>query len=170
MNETETVIVKGSARKTVTFEGRKYTLINDVEYYVDYYEHDGWTDTSVSSPFAYAENLETGEEVELDWEFSDLKDIPDKFEDWPEPVVEIPGDLHTASEYYKINYHYYGLNYYELFERAVREDATQEDIDRLGGWFDKYGDMYWRGDYYWLDGIKVYPIPDCDNPTHYKIV
>lgn len=54
-------------------------------------------------------------------------------------------------------------NYEELYAAAVAPDATMDDIDALGEWFSRYGDSYWRGEYYELDhGYRLYPVYEGD--------
>lgn len=50
-------------------------------------------------------------------------------------------------------------DYEELKIKALAADATQEDINALGEWFDQYGFDYWNGEYFRLeDGHRIYPI------------
>lgn len=56
-------------------------------------------------------------------------------------------------------------NYVELRERATAADATQNDIDSLGKWFELYGNDDWNGEYYDADGIRLYPIIEWDDET-----
>lgn len=39
-------------------------------------------------------------------------------------------------------------SYNELLTAATAPDATQADIDALGGWFSRYGEQYWNGECY----------------------
>lgn len=65
-----------------------------------------------------------------------------------------------------INYY----NYKELREKALSADATQEDINSLGEWFEQYGDEYWNGEYYNADdGVRVYPIVKEVDEDEYEI-
>ena len=48
-------------------------------------------------------------------------------------------------------------DYKELRERAVNGGA--DDVNALGEWFEKYGEMYWNGEYYDADdGYRLFPI------------
>ena len=38
--------------------------------------------------------------------------------------------------------------YQELEHEALSAGATQEDINRLGKWFELYGESYWNGEFY----------------------
>lgn len=50
-------------------------------------------------------------------------------------------------------------DYKELKERALSPSATQEDINALGEWFERYGDRYWNGEVYDIEnGISIRPI------------
>jgi hypothetical protein len=55
-------------------------------------------------------------------------------------------------------------SYEELAAAAMSVEATQEDIDALGEWFESYGRVYWNGEYYDIDGSHslrpVYSEPD----------
>ena len=41
--------------------------------------------------------------------------------------------------------------YADLERAALSPAATQEDIDRLGEWFERFGEMYWTGEFYRVD-------------------
>lgn len=41
--------------------------------------------------------------------------------------------------------------YEELKAAALKPDATQEDIDALGEWFESYGTGYWNGSCWTVD-------------------
>lgn len=59
--------------------------------------------------------------------------------------------------------------YQELEKAALSADATQEDINRLGKWFELYGETYWNGEYYHVtDDIRIVPIDieDEDGDFH----
>lgn len=43
--------------------------------------------------------------------------------------------------------------YKELEQAALSADATQEDINRLGEWFERFGETYWNGEFYNIDGV-----------------
>lgn len=59
--------------------------------------------------------------------------------------------------------------YEELRSAAIADDATQEDINALGAWFESNGSTYWNGEYYDADdGIRLYPI-DCGETIGYEI-
>lgn len=46
---------------------------------------------------------------------------------------------------------------YNELRKAAIENPTLENMDALGEWFEKYGQMYWNGEYYDADGYKIYP-------------
>lgn len=47
----------------------------------------------------------------------------------------------------------------ELYEKALASDATQEDINALGEWFNRYGEHEWNGECYHIDASHgLYPI------------
>lgn len=65
-------------------------------------------------------------------------------------------------------------DYQELKNKALSADVTQEDINNLGDWFEQYGDKYWNGEYYSVDGSRLYPIyrriDDDELEEQYEIV
>lgn len=59
--------------------------------------------------------------------------------------------------------------YQELEKAALSADATQEDINALGKWFELYGESYWNGEFYDVDGahqIRPIDIEDEDGDFH----
>lgn len=59
--------------------------------------------------------------------------------------------------------------YQELEHKALSTDATQEDINALGKWFELYGDSYWNGEFYDVDGrhqLLPIDIEDEDGDFH----
>ena len=59
--------------------------------------------------------------------------------------------------------------YQELEHKALSADATQEDANRLGKWFELYGESYWNGEYYNVDDThRLFPIDmeDADGDFH----
>lgn len=42
-------------------------------------------------------------------------------------------------------------DYEELKEKALTFGATQEEINNLGEWFERFGDRYWNGEYFDID-------------------
>lgn len=59
--------------------------------------------------------------------------------------------------------------YKELEKKALSADATQEDINRLGKWFELYGERYWNGEYYRVtEDVRIVPvdIEDEDGDFH----
>lgn len=52
--------------------------------------------------------------------------------------------------------------YEELRAKAIAADATPEDIENLGNWFERYGDQYWNGEYFDADGYRLYPVYEYD--------
>ena len=65
-------------------------------------------------------------------------------------------------------------DYEELKEKVLSAEATQEDINNLGEWFEQYGDRYWNGEYYSVDDNRLYPIyrriDDDELEEQYEIV
>lgn len=50
-------------------------------------------------------------------------------------------------------------DYEELAVKALAFDATQEDINALGDWFEEHGNCYWNGEYFEMDSAnRLYPI------------
>ena len=54
-------------------------------------------------------------------------------------------------------------DYESLRKRATKSDATQDDINRLGEWFESYGMNFWNGEYYDADGFKLFPVYTFDS-------
>lgn len=42
----------------------------------------------------------------------------------------------------------------ELRDAALSPDATQNDINALGEWFQRYGYSDWNGEYFDVDGVN----------------
>lgn len=54
-------------------------------------------------------------------------------------------------------------NYEELKRKALAPEATQYDIDSLGGWFNRYGDPFWNGECWTIDSsYDMWPIYEYD--------
>ena len=52
-------------------------------------------------------------------------------------------------------------DYEELKNKALSADATQEDVNALGEWFEQYGDRYWNGECFSVEnGIHLYRIEE----------
>ena len=50
-------------------------------------------------------------------------------------------------------------DYEELKEKALKFDATQQDIDALANWFENWGNDYWNGEYFEIDAEhRLFPI------------
>lgn len=50
-------------------------------------------------------------------------------------------------------------NYEELEKKALSADATEDDINALGEWFEQYGGRFWNGECYDIDRTHcLYPI------------
>jgi len=59
--------------------------------------------------------------------------------------------------------------YQELKHKALSADATQEDINLLGKWFELYGESYWNGEFYDVDGthqLRPVDVEDEDGDYH----
>lgn len=68
-------------------------------------------------------------------------------------------------------------DYQELKNKALSTDATQNDINNLGEWFEQYeqyGNKHWNGEYYSVDGRRLYPIyrriDDDELEEQYEII
>lgn len=49
-------------------------------------------------------------------------------------------------------------DYEELKNKALSKNATTEDINALGEWFQQYSDSSWNGEYYEIDSHhRLYP-------------
>lgn len=66
--------------------------------------------------------------------------------------------------------------YEELVTKALSENATQDDINKLGKWFEQYGDTYWNGEVFTIDAshdlkpIYIEVAADEFELSHYEIV
>lgn len=70
-------------------------------------------------------------------------------------------------------------DYEELKNKALSTEATQEDINALGEWFEQYGYRYWNGECFVIDeDYDLYPIlakntdesvEDCYDTIGYEI-
>ena len=53
------------------------------------------------------------------------------------------------------------MNRYDYDElRKNAESGKLKDINALGEWFSRYGEVYWNGEYYDADGIEIVPRHD----------
>ena len=53
----------------------------------------------------------------------------------------------------------YSVYEYNALLVAVEENETPEALEALGEWFQRYGDMYWNGECWDIDGSRgLYPI------------
>lgn len=61
-------------------------------------------------------------------------------------------------------------DYEELKNKALAADATQEDVNALGAWFECFGDRYWNGEYYSVEnGIHLYRIEEEVDEDEWEI-
>lgn len=68
-----------------------------------------------------------------------------------------------------MDYFYY--RYQELRQKAVAPNATQEDVNELGRWFEAYGSRFWNGESYGIDdNLRLYPIYKQVDEDNYEIV
>ena len=62
-------------------------------------------------------------------------------------------------------------DYEELKSKALAADAAPEDLNALGEWFELYGDRYWNGEYFSIEGgIRLYPIYHEVDDDEFEIV
>lgn len=62
-------------------------------------------------------------------------------------------------------------DYKELREKAVSNNATQEDINALGEWFEQNGySHYWNGECFDAEGYYLYPIHKQISEEQFEIV
>lgn len=62
-------------------------------------------------------------------------------------------------------------NYKEICEKALASDATQEDINALGEWFERYGRSGWNGECWTVDAYRdLYPIHKEIGYDEYEVV
>ena len=54
---------------------------------------------------------------------------------------------------------------YKEYLDEVKNNPTQENINRLGAWLEKYGNDFWNGEYFKADEFHVYPVIEWDNET-----
>lgn len=68
-------------------------------------------------------------------------------------------------------YNYDSYDYNELKEKALASDATQEDINALGEWFERYGRSGWNGECWTVDAYhNLYPIYKEIGYDDYEVV
>lgn len=62
-------------------------------------------------------------------------------------------------------------DYEELKNKALSADATPEDVNALGKWFEQYGDRYWNGEYFGIEGgICLYRVEKEVDEDEWEIV
>lgn len=64
-------------------------------------------------------------------------------------------------------------NYEELEAAATKFGATQEEIDALGEWFERFGRRYWNGECYEVsekEGLYLYPMHKQVGEDEFEIV
>lgn len=62
-------------------------------------------------------------------------------------------------------------DYEELKNKALAADATQDDINALGECLEQYGDRYWNGEYFSIEGgIRLYPIYHEFDEDEFEII
>lgn len=64
-------------------------------------------------------------------------------------------------------------NYKELEAAATKFGATQEEIDALGEWFERFGRSYWNGESYTVnekEGLHLYPMHKQVGEDEFEIV
>lgn len=50
-------------------------------------------------------------------------------------------------------------DYAELREAAIKFNATTEEVNALGEWFERYGRDSWNGEYFDADdGYRLFPV------------
>lgn len=60
--------------------------------------------------------------------------------------------------------------YEELKNKALSADATQEDVNALGEWFECFGGRYWNGECYSVEnGIHLYRIEEEVDEDEWEI-
>lgn len=64
-------------------------------------------------------------------------------------------------------------NYVELKAAATKFGATQEEIDALGEWFERFGRRHWNGEAYEIDDkedLWLYPMHKRIDEDEFEIV
>lgn len=56
-------------------------------------------------------------------------------------------------------------DYESLRKRAIKSDAAQADINKLGEWFESYGMDFWNGEYYDANTFRLFPVYTFDSET-----
>ena len=55
-------------------------------------------------------------------------------------------------------------SYEELRAAATADGATEQDVNALGEWFERYGQTCWNGEYYDADdGLRLFPVVAWDD-------
>ena len=64
------------------------------------------------------------------------------------------------------------VNYYSYADlrKAVNDNPTEENINALGEWFERYGGAYWNGWYYDADGIRLAPIYEQTGEDDFDLI
>lgn len=53
--------------------------------------------------------------------------------------------------------------YQELEAAALSADATESDINKLGEWFERFGESFWNGEFYDVDDVhQLRPVYEED--------
>ena len=63
-----------------------------------------------------------------------------------------------------------GLKYRLELKAAVIANASEENVNALGEWFDHYGSDYWNGEYYDADDLRIYPVYKEVEEDEYEII
>lgn len=62
-------------------------------------------------------------------------------------------------------------DYDELKNKALSKNATAENINALGEWFEQYSDSFWNGEYYEIDSShRLYPIYEETADEEFNLV
>ena len=61
-------------------------------------------------------------------------------------------------------------NYEELKNAALSPDATGDDIFALGAGFEQYGYGFWNGEYYDVEGERLFPIWQWDEEADQGVI
>ena len=60
-------------------------------------------------------------------------------------------------------------DYKEIREKAIRPEATEQDINALGKWMEQYGDRFWNGEYWDVEaGLRLFPVVVETAPGEYE--
>lgn len=60
-------------------------------------------------------------------------------------------------------------DYEDIRAKAIRSEATEQDVNALGKWMEQYGDSCWNGEFWDIDdGMRLFPVVVETAPGEYE--